>query len=139
MSRLEFAVTGEPAAQGSHAISRSTHIYDSSRKLGPWRDAVQWAACEARRLQSWERPGKDTPIEVTVMFSLAAPKRMPKGRTRPTTKPDTDKLLRAIGDALVKADVILDDAQIVRIAASKWYAPAGKPTGARITVTDEVA
>ncbi len=44
-----------------------------------------------------------------------------------TTKPDLDKLERAILDALTKSGVIKDDALVVDLVASKHYADENRP------------
>ena len=51
------------------------------------------------------------------------------------TKPDSDKLLRAINDSLSDAGVIRDDSNITSINVQKTYAD-GRPTGARITIKE---
>ncbi len=53
---------------------------------------------------------------------------------RPGKAPDIDKVARAVGDALVAARVLDDDAQIVALVASKHYAAKGQPTGVQIDV-----
>lgn len=50
------------------------------------------------------------------------------------TAPDLDKLVRAVGDALVNADVLKDDSQIVMLSAEKhWVAPE-EATGLSVQV-----
>lgn len=58
------------------------------------------------------------PYEGAVVMRLVVSLRRPpsvsrKKRPYPSVAPDTDKLLRAVGDALQKCGVIVDDAQIV--------------------------
>lgn len=56
-------------------------------------------------------------------------------RDFPIVPPDTDKLLRAVGDGIGQSGVIWgDDSQIVEIVASKSYADA-QPAGAIIKIT----
>ncbi|MGH3500203.1 MAG: RusA family crossover junction endodeoxyribonuclease, partial [Nocardioidaceae bacterium] len=51
----------------------------------------------------------------------------------PTGKPDADKLLRSVFDALTAARVWRDDAQAVYLGARKVYADA-RPPGATILI-----
>jgi Endodeoxyribonuclease RusA len=52
----------------------------------------------------------------------------------PTGKNDLDKHIRAVGDALTLAGVILDDGLICSWSARKRYAKLGEDSGARIGV-----
>ena len=45
----------------------------------------------------------------------------------PTGPPDTDKLCRALLDSLTYADVYVDDAQVVKLTASKKYTSPSSP------------
>jgi Holliday junction resolvase RusA-like endonuclease len=49
----------------------------------------------------------------------------------PATRPDVDKLIRAVLDALTMSGAIKDDGRVVTLAAVKTYGAAGS-TGARI-------
>ena len=51
------------------------------------------------------------------------------------TKPDTDKLQRAVGDALTASGIITDDSQIAHWCAMKRYAGIGEDPGTLIEVT----
>lgn len=53
----------------------------------------------------------------------------------PTTKPDSDKILRSTLDALTSAQAYRDDSQVVDVQARKRYAD-GRPPGAEITVKE---
>jgi len=53
----------------------------------------------------------------------------------PHTRPDVDKLARAVNDALTTAGVIYDDSQITRIIAAKRYADPHEAPGVTIAVT----
>lgn len=125
---LDVFVPGVPQPQGNHRVSRAGYTYEANPKLKPWRDAV---ALVARR--AWHgRPPLDQPVAVDVFFAMPRPKR-PKFN-RPATKPDADKLQRAIGDALETAGVVANDSRIVMWRSSKVYAGNNQPAGARIQV-----
>ena len=72
--------------------------------------------------------GKDLPLSVEVTFYLRPPKKMPKGRTMPTVRPDLDNYLKAILDAIqpaVKDDdedaLLTDDSAVCQIMCRKLY------------------
>ena len=123
---LDVFVPGVPQPQGNHRVSRAGYTYEANPKLKPWRDAV---AIVARR--AWlGRPPLDEPVAVDVHFVMPKPRR-PKF-DRPATKPDADKLQRAIGDALETAGVVANDSRIVMWRVVKVYAERNQPAGARI-------
>jgi Holliday junction resolvase RusA-like endonuclease len=49
-------------------------------------------------------------------------------------KPDIDNLEKAVLDALKKAGIYVDDAQVFLVHKGKFYADFGEMPGARITV-----
>jgi Holliday junction resolvase RusA-like endonuclease len=131
---LTFTVTGDPVPQGSHRIvgrlpkvagarPRRGRIVDSNKALVPWRRLV---AFQAHRAAVRDLPTPfEGPLVLTVAFTLR--KGPSVRRTWPAVKPDLDKLVRAIGDALSDAgNVWGDDGQVVTIVASKWYVGQGQ-------------
>src|SRR5690606_17977873 len=139
---LTVRVHGIPAPQGSKRHVGNGRMIESSKKVGPWRDAVKAAILAA----TGRRPTTvDGPVQVDVTFILPRPKghygtgrNAGKVRTsappEPTTKPDLDKLMRSTLDALTDVGVLRDDAQVVRIYAAKVYAWPEEPPGATIHV-----
>ena len=88
-------------------------ITSANPKLKDWQHAVQRAAgLKCRQVLTG-------PILVTIAFQLPRPKSRKKTRHH-TTKPDLDKLIRAINDALT-GTAYRDDSQITAIQASKHY------------------
>jgi len=145
---IAFKVAGVPAPQGSKTRTRWGGIREDNPATRPWREAVAWAATQAMQGGDPEghsrilevRPPLTGPLELAVAFYFPRPKHhYGTGRnadrlkdTAPTwcaTKPDTDKLIRAIGDAITGI-ICRDDSQIVRVTAWKLY---GTPA-AEITV-----
>lgn len=61
---------------------------------------------------------KDTGVLIDLMFCMPKPKSVK--RLIPSTRPDLDKLIRAVLDALTGIAYI-DDGQVVEITASKIY------------------
>lgn len=85
-------------------------------------------------------------MSVEALFWLPRPKGhyRVKGGVRPsappwpTTKPDGDKLLRALMDGLTTAGIWWDDSQAVHISARKLFVNDGPPsTSCTITHLDE--
>jgi len=128
---VTFQVIGTPAPQGSKRHVGRGILIESSKKVGPWREAVAHAAADA--LSDGSARAFDTPVRVTMLFYLARPKRKPKW-PQPGTRPDLSKLVRSTEDALVQAGLIQDDALIVSLSASKLYVLHGQATGADIVV-----
>lgn len=91
-------------------------VEESSKKVKPWREAVEVAAADAAAraaaaagLAEWAK--LDGPLVAEFCFSL------PRGKTvkrrHHTTYPDLSKLIRSTEDALTKAGIYTDDARIV--------------------------
>lgn len=120
---ISFTVYGQPAAQGSkralvNKYTGRASVVENSKRVKPWRQDVKAAALEARN----GAPPLDGPLWLRVWFTLPKPKSAPKKlKTHPDKKPDVSKLVRALEDALVDAGVMVDDARIVRLEASKVY------------------
>lgn len=123
-------VLGTPVPQGSakafvvgkvkpHAVV--THDNDDTM---PWRDSIRAHA----RKQVGPTIEYPRPVGVHVVTEFVMPRRAsaPKHSTpKHTRKPDLDKLLRAVGDALTGV-VYEDDSQIVGWDASKREAEPGE-------------
>lgn len=126
---IELTVIGTPAPQGSKTRTRFG-VRDDNPNTKPWRATVAAEAAVA-----WRRPLYTGPVAVTATFVFSRPKsHFGTGRNaaalKPSaplwcaTKPDADKLARAIGDALAGV-VLRDDNQIVEWTIRKVYgAPA---------------
>lgn len=119
---IEFMVFGDPVPQGSHRKSRNGHIISDNPKLRRWRDDVTRMA----RLAMRGRATVDAPVSVQALFFFKRPKSVPRGAWWKATKPDLDKLCRALGDGLKDAGVIKDDSRIVRWTAEKVFSDAPK-------------
>lgn len=133
---ISFYVAGRPAPQGSKkpmprkrrdgTYTGKVSMRESSKYLEAWRELVTWHAMRKRKGQTLEGP-----LALTVDFYLEKPATT-KYPDYPQGPPDTDKLLRAIGDALTQSKLIRDDAQFIDTHATKRWA-TGKP-GAQITI-----
>lgn len=145
MERMNFWVVGTPAPQGSKSVSRTGHMYEASKKVKPWRAAVQARAEAEIRGTEWVTAAG--PVHVEVLFFLERPKSHYRqgafsdvlkqtAPEYPTYKPDCDKLQRSTLDALTSARVYVDDSQVVLVHAEKaWAIRGATAAGVQITVT----
>ena len=141
MDSFSFFVPGEPITEGSTKAftsgQRVVVTHDRGRELDQWRLKVAHTAQAAAHAAYWE-PRYDGPVEVWAEFRLPRPKSAPKARKHAQTKPDLDKLQRAIGDALApykRPGVLRDDSRIVGWSAVKRYADATHPAGVMVRVS----
>lgn len=143
---LWLVVEGEPVTQGSmRAIAAGVIRHEKGPKLRAWRDRI---TREALRLGGDRWEPIDGPVCVHVTLTVPAPKRInltgvealdtgSTPRCPPLRKPDADKLLRAVQDALSPRDdkkpgetvkrvarrfkLLVDDARVVDSFVSKTY------------------
>ena len=122
-------IPGAPAPQGSakafvvgKSRPRAVVTHDNAKTV-PWRDSIR-AAIDVDAIA---HPAG--PVTVRCEFVMPRRKAEPKRSTPAhTRKPDTDKLCRAVLDALTGL-VYTDDSQVVLIVASKRTAEIGERPG----------
>jgi len=132
---FEFRVYGRPAPQGSKKYVGNGRFIEASKYLAPWRKAVANAIFTKLSVDPNFLDFKqvEDPVVVEVVFLLEKPKGIK--RLWPSVMPDTDKLQRAIGDALETDTAFLaSDSLIVKWVPVKVYAPSPEMTGALINV-----
>lgn len=120
---IYFVVKGIPIGQGSMKAfprkgGRGVIVTHNSSKLKPWREQISWAAKEAMKTFKVSLIERPTPVKVLANFYFVRPK---KGQEWKSTKPDIDKLERAIFDAMTGI-VYRDDSQIAFVQAAKFWA-----------------
>lgn len=111
-------VQGLPRSQGSkNAYHRGGRIVlvESAKGLKAWRETIAHVAAASKPVPT------DQAVKLSLLFLLPAPKKAV--RQFPTTKPDLDKLARAVMDALTGV-YYLDDAQVVALDLQKAYTHA---------------
>jgi len=120
---LAVRVNGIPAPQGSKRHVGGGRMVESSKAVGPWREAVR-----AETQRQYNGAPLDGPVWVQLAFILPRPRGhygvrglRPSAPRYPDRKPDIDKLTRAVLDALVAGGGIRDDARVVRLHADKTY------------------
>lgn len=151
---MEFTVPGLPMPKGSmSAVVRGKRAFlipgmnrkrkdgtmsDGRERYLAWIRGVKSAAVDYRALKHVQPI--DGPILLAVIFYLPRPKSTPKRVKFPATKPDLDKLTRAIGDCLNKI-LYVEDSRIVDCCNRKRFAEPGEPARAVIFLAqvDEAA
>jgi Holliday junction resolvase RusA-like endonuclease len=145
---ITIEVRGLPAPQGSKRHVGRGIMVESSKAVGPWREAVR--AETQRTMKALAVPGTPGgvpgplagPLVVLAEFHLPRPKshyRTGRNADRlrdsapafPFGQPDVDKLARAVLDGLTAGGAWIDDAQVVSLGARKTY---GLPPGCRIEI-----
>jgi crossover junction endodeoxyribonuclease RusA len=130
-----FQVLGVPAPQGSKTVFNG-HVVEGGSTTGrakhrAWRSAVAEAAHTVHN----GAPAYDGPLSVSIKFVLPRPTGAPKKARWQSKRPDLDKLIRATLDGLTDAGMIVDDARIACLTATKTLAFPEQPwTGATVTV-----
>lgn len=132
---FQFTVIGEPQPQGSTRAfipkgwNRAV-ITTANKKNKPWRQECSNAAMVAIETFGFVPMMNGEPVELSVDFYFDKPKSVKKSVACKVTKPDVDKLVRSVCDALTGI-AFKDDAQIVRLHSTKRF---GTPSRAVVTV-----
>lgn len=129
---LDVTVTGEPAPQGSKRNVGNGVMVEASQRLPDWRRTVAMQVNAAMRKAGVHTVPNHSPVRLSLTFILHRPQRPVNARH--VTKPDLDKLLRAVMDALVVGALLADDAQVFAVNLLKRYAAADEADGVRIQV-----
>lgn len=143
---LSRFVPGRPAPQGSkRPLGRrggfGKHVMiESSKAVKPWRADIReaFADCEPHLFVTTAGP---VALIVMIVFVMPRPVATPKRKPTPphVKRPDLDKLVRAVFDALKSAGVYADDSQVITVHAHKRVAELGETTGAMIHVQPAVS
>jgi len=137
---IKFEVHGIPVAKGSRRafVNKATgkaFTAPSSDKEKPWQNTVAQCALVARSQCGLIEPMRG-PVRLALSFTFMRPKsHMGSGKNSNvvkashlsswhTGKPDTDKLIRAILDAMTGI-IYADDSQVAVVCASKQWVTDG--------------
>lgn len=137
MTVVDLRVLGVPAPQGSKTRMPNGALVEAASATGrakvrAWRTAVAEAAAHAMI----GRDGPlDGPLQLVAEFRMPRPSSRSKAAHWADRKPDLSKILRATEDGLTDGGLIVDDARIVYISASKQLANPSDPwTGAILRI-----
>lgn len=134
---IAFRVYGAPQPKGSTRAflpkgSRFPVVTSSNAKMKPWAQEISGAAASiARGVDTTDRA-----ISVRLDFYLTRPASAPRRVWAPIRKPDLDKLVRAVLDALTGIAWV-DDSQVVSIQTTKRFATPAEPPGVSVSVSIE--
>lgn len=120
---ISFFVAGEPIPKGSfkaYSTPKGPVVTNDNKRTRPWQDAVAFAA---RQAMDGKEPF-DGPVAVACWFRMTKAKSVK--RSHPAVKPDIDKLLRSVMDAL-EGVCFTNDSRVVKVVASKLYSEIGEP------------
>lgn len=139
LETIEFAVLGEPSPEGSTRafyiakLNRTVTTHQNQKSLQAWRNRVATEAQHALGGRDWSSDPHSA-YSLVVDFVLTRPASVPRHRrVHPTIKPDIDKLVRAINDALTGI-LFPDDCQVISVTMNKFYDGDRRP-GAYIIVS----
>lgn len=146
MRVVEFSVLGTPIPKGStrsflHKSSGRVVTMNANAKSKPWMACV---ASAARDVLEGDEAGPWTGMaSVRAVFAMPRPKAhygtkglKANAPTHQTTKPDIDKLVRCVLDALTGV-AWRDDSQVVEVVATKRYVFEDEPAGCLVTLAME--
>jgi len=121
---IQFAVRGVPKPKGSMKAfmpkgARFPVITHDNPKTRPWVSSVRIQAQQHAPKALWLGP-----ISLELLFTIPKPQSLPKRRPSwAIRKPDLDKLIRSVKDAL-SGVIYKDDAQVIYESAKKEYGNA---------------
>jgi len=138
--RWTACVVGKPEPKGSTKAfmpkgARFPVVTSDNPKLKDWQTQVRLVVSQIPALVR-----EAGPVKLTVQFRLAAPQDVERVQRRKgialphLKKPDLDKILRSVKDALTSAGAYKDDAQVVEVHATKSYVTPGEPPKAWIAL-----
>lgn len=119
---VTFTVEGIPVPQGSKRLARGRIIDANPKALKEWRANVRTRAVVAKSVIVDLCP-YDGPIQCVLLFRFQKPKSA--RRESPYTRPDLDKLVRAVLDSVTEAGIWRDDSRVTSLAAIKQYGLPG--------------
>ena len=138
---ITYEIEGTPRPQGSKRHLGNGVMIESSRHVREWRALARMKAVEA--MQGRERFAKPHAVRLRVTFGFGRPKKhFKKGVLRPdaptfhVTRPDADKLLRALLDSMSEV-VFEDDSQAADIKVKKVYSKGAVTSVTVVKVTNE--
>ena len=122
--------------QGSktaYVVNGRAVLVEASKDLKKHRQITSQAIAVSATRQGWIRREAQEPVSIDIAFTIQRPKTVQ--RDKPAVKPDLDKLIRFVLDAITQAgNVWQDDAQVCKIVAVKKY---GETNETEILIHDQ--
>jgi Holliday junction resolvase RusA-like endonuclease len=128
---IRLRIDGTPIPQGSmRYVGGNRIVHSNAAKLKPWRDAIRSHAEHAWR-------NRET---ITGACALHLEFILPRPASRHSAehadrKPDLDKLVRGVGDAL-ESVAYENDSRVIEIRATKRYCRRDEPAGVAIGIQE---
>jgi Holliday junction resolvase RusA-like endonuclease len=127
---VEFVVQGTPVPQGStksfylKKLERVVTTHVNASELRDWRFAIKLQAEKAMQANHYIMSDeKDSAYAVTMSFFFLKPKSIKHNSKN--TKPDLDKLIRSVLDALT-GTCFINDSRVIMTHASKEFSHNGR-------------
>jgi Holliday junction resolvase RusA-like endonuclease len=125
---VTVVVSGEPTAKGRPRATRRGFVYTPAKTR-----RYEAHARLAAQFAMGNRPPIEAPVRLELLVELPIPSSWSMRRRAaavtgdivPTSRPDVDNFLKAIFDAITNI-VVVDDAQIVDVCATKKFSIAPK-------------
>lgn len=134
LTLLHFWVVGKPETKGSASgVIRNgrVQIFNDNPKAKGWQKEITKVA---RSEWGTREPWRDGGFVVSVLFQFTRPKsRRGLDDVEHRVKPDVDKTLRVVLDALTGICYV-DDSQVATVVVTKQWAPVGEQPGVRVKV-----
>jgi crossover junction endodeoxyribonuclease RusA len=135
---IAFDVIGIAQPKGSSRAfmpkgARFPIVTSDNPRLKEWQQLVAYTA-QQHVAKAGQLGGA---ITLRVVFQLPRPASLPKKVVTHTKRPDLDKLVRAVKDALTRV-VWVDDGQVSQVLARKVYASIGFPPGVHVEVEEQL-
>jgi Holliday junction resolvase RusA-like endonuclease len=132
---INLTVYGKPEPQGSMKAFvpkgwKRPILTSDNKDLKSYRQQLTVVAiAEMRRIGADELAKAKIPVELRVRFYFQRPQSKSQ-KAFPTCRPDIDKLVRSVADALAGI-VYVNDSQITKLDAEKYY---GQPERTEIEI-----
>lgn len=122
---ITFKIRGLPEPKGSMKAflpkgAKFPVVTTTNRSLRSWETLVRQGASREAERANWKMPQRGIPLTAYVSCVLPRPASLAKRYVSHTKKPDLDKLIRAVLDAMTGI-LYTDDSQITHLSATKRY------------------
>lgn len=143
-----FTVYGQARPKGNMRRTPAGGMYDSDKGVKAWMQSIAWSAHALGDARGTPWHDDRVPLKLEVVFWIRRPAfhltggvtgggLRPSAPGWPTMRPDVDKLVRAVLDALTGV-AYSDDSQVVQLVAQKRYCAPGESERTIIAVSPMV-